>query len=726
MRRIILLSSYLIASICYGQPHTLDTLAHIAAYLDEVPQAPAADGDDWYNPSFHTYYQRQEAPVLTQLGRMLGIFSPIWDVKELYNALVDVTKQRKDITFTTDHMGEPSQTIPVAENAECIIWGDLHGALHSFYRGLYELHQQGKIDDSLTLQDENLYVCVIGDAIDRSPYSLEVLTIILHMMQQNPNRVIYIRGNHETNSYWTNFATRESLKQKARHLSDEDIPLQTEVDSFFNTLPRAVYMHIEGASGSFVHLSHKGRELHELVFDKTDIQYIKDISASIRGEARSEVLGETDGMNLLGFHYGSAEWSLLSCPVWVYQHFFGFMYDAFASLQFASDVDSAAITLYNRKVNSTNNRFNRAETYDLTSGKKLEAEKQEGTQERLSSLWFGSTIAISGGLEMQGPSLKRGITEAVKQANNAGGIKNSLLRPMIFDDDYLPHRALQNATYLLDDFDIHVFLAPTGTPTLQAYADKVKAARGAVLCPVTGAPQFRTPDASYMVHFRPSYPDEARALTKHVIDTYKTHRLAFLYQDDDFGRPLRDAAIQTLKEYGIDDWLAVPYVIGQVDFGYEAQKIRQYNPSAIGLFSTITASKEIIRELDAAFLMGRPLFGNSDLGTFSFQQFIREHGLRCVIARAVPNPKESTLPIAQEFRERMDISGWPYDVFAFEGFIATQLFVQALREIAAPIQIDRMLQWFEGLQQYQFKGLELTFNPQKRDLGQNVTVETIV
>ena len=72
-----------------------------------------------------------------------------------------------------------------------------------------------------------------------SPYILETLTIILRLLQVNPQNVIYLRGEQEIAHNWLQYGLKSELRIRARHLSDARVPLQKDIDAFFNTLPIA-------------------------------------------------------------------------------------------------------------------------------------------------------------------------------------------------------------------------------------------------------------------------------------------------------------------------------------------------------------------------------------------------------------------------------------------------------------------------------------------------------
>jgi len=719
MRRYIISVFIALAITCHGRAYRLDTISHISEYVQTVPELPEPSAGDWYHPNFYTFMQQMQPSLWGDITSLFGFTVKSWEALEFSDVLRRVTEKREQMDLPKKG-NKLYQQVHVAPESKLYVWGDLHASLHSLCRGLYVLQQRGVINDQLQLQDEHTYIEIMGDTVNRAPYSLQTLTVILHLMEQNPQQVIYTRGNHETDSYWTNFTMREQLRLAADHLSDEDIPLYDEINAFFATLPHVLYVAVENHPEEMLHVSHGGTSLHDQIQDNKDLSQMQKIVARLRGEARFQVLRETNGLELIGFVYGAPEWSLISCPNWVYQHYFNFTYDAFATVYFGDTLASSTLTLNARDATHDDAEFQQVEHYHLTTGVRKKTPQPQALDAQQFS--FGSSIAISSGLGMQGESLYRGITTAVIHENHENG---TIMQPYLLNDAYMPHHAYQNATTLMDDFGVNTFVAPTGTPTLDMYQGVVKRQAGAIFFPVTGADMFRSSEMSHMIHFRPSYAQEARKLTEYMLEEHKATRILFFYQDDNFGRSLRDEGASVMQDRGFTGWESLSYVAGQVDFTTQAQKVREYNPSAIAFFSTVDAAKRLIRELSLSFLINRMLFGNSDLSVYGFRSFLRDYGLSCHVALAVPDPQTSDIPIAQEFREQMNKLGWPQDVFAFEGYIAIQLLSHALSQIKQPAQPSDIVAWFEQLDQYNFKGLELTFDPETRALSQPVRIEHV-
>ena len=78
-----------------------------------------------------------------------------------------------------------------------VVIGDIHGSLHSLLDIILNMNESGLFTASGSLM-ENVRVVFLGDLLDRSPYTLECLYIILRLCRENPEKVVLLAGNHET------------------------------------------------------------------------------------------------------------------------------------------------------------------------------------------------------------------------------------------------------------------------------------------------------------------------------------------------------------------------------------------------------------------------------------------------------------------------------------------------------------------------------------------------
>lgn len=338
------------------------------------------------------------------------------------------------------------------------------------------------------------------------------------------------------------------------------------------------------------------------------------------------------------------------------------------------------------------------------------------------TITIGSSMSLERGIASIGKGLQRGMHTCVAHQNKIGGIQGQDIALTIYNDNYTPFLARENIQRLLETTDI--IACPLGSITLQAYLPLIQQQDASLFFPVTGSSAFRNKELKQLINYRPSFADETDILIEHLIERYGSERFLFFYQDDAYGRSGLDAAHQLLTRHGITQWIDVPYVLGQTDFTDAVKKIRSAQVDAIGFFSTTPATQELIRQLGVDALSNKKLFGLSFLGEVPFRIFLKQKGLHVLFGAAVPNPKESPLAIAQEYRTAMDAAGLGYDVFSFEAYITTSLLLDTMLQIKAPITGQTIMQQLESLYRATFKGLRLTFNPETRSLARYVWIET--
>jgi len=78
-----------------------------------------------------------------------------------------------------------------------VVLGDFHGSLHSMLDVLLDMRASGALDSKGRLSPGHAVVC-LGDLLDRSPYTLECLYLVLRLARENPKNVVVLAGNHET------------------------------------------------------------------------------------------------------------------------------------------------------------------------------------------------------------------------------------------------------------------------------------------------------------------------------------------------------------------------------------------------------------------------------------------------------------------------------------------------------------------------------------------------
>ncbi len=709
---------------------TLIELNKQAQKLDEFPKNEV---NDWLDPKFTQTYESIGPSIFNKLFRTNKPIIKLFD-----KTLKQIIAQKHH--NSPDHKHAINLVVPLG--SECFIWGELSGGFHSLMRSLLFLKQQGYLSNSFQLMKPNTYLIFNGNAIGRGPYNIETLLTILLLMLKNPEHVFYTQGNMEQYEYWTNYTLKEELQYRAQPLFSQNIPYLKEITQFLDSLPIALYINTEQDPMEYIRISFfssselikdeavlvsllknsSKKGIHRLSIPKKSADVVSkehpNVLIAITSEPWIKEHKAKKGLAAQSYERGSASWTVLSSPIGSHKALLGFEYDAYAKLIVKSPLIESTISLYNHRYNDTKS-FDLEGTYDLQKGTSAHSNEQS---EML--LNIGSSMALVGGVPIMGQRIKRGMETRLKEANKNSDVPNHVIRSFVYNDDYVPSITRENINQLIKSDKADIILLPVGSPTFGSYLDYVKNKNVVTLFPITGGPQFRNPELKGVVHFRGTYVDEVRALIDYIIKEGAAKKFAFFYQNDSYGKPPLDAAHEELKKNNITDWVDIPYQRNSTNLAEQAALIKKEQPDAIGLFSAAEPTRELLRQIGIEFLTNKELFGISFLGEESFRKFLKKYGLNVLFGAVVPNPNTSDLPIVQEYRKTMDAYEYPYDIFSLEAYIGTSILLDIMKQITPPITKEKILDKLEHLNNYNFKGLHLTFDPKRRDLAQYIWLES--
>lgn len=693
------------------------TLGDFRGWAKNFQEAPAKDSSrdarmvNLTDPQFTTFYRSMEPGFFRWILSRLHILSRSWSPMELQDQLVRIAKKRPALSKRPAF-----KDIMVKKGTRAVFFGALYGSFFSFLRDLTELEKEGMITNDLVVADDT-YLVILGDVVNFSPYSFQLLAVILELIEKNPERVIYLRGEQETDGYWENFSVmRYPLTRWAELWGSkkdrEALPLKKELNGFFDTLP------------DYLMIRHETDKVPTLIssFQRPPdiLTRPANVTCLIMGHLQDQFLWKTSGLYFSGFENGVATWSLISCPNRINQDFMDFFNDAFILVNFAETFTRSELHFIHRDVREKKDFID--DLYSLALGFSLAKGRDFIEYPVLST---GATMSLSGPVSTVGRGGKSGIEEGLLRINRNGGIQKHLIRPVIFNDSYIPRIARRNVSFLKDGYGINLLLAPQGTPTFEAYFDRVKNGDFYVFFPVTGGEQFRDPSFSHVIHLRQSYTREVRGLVDHVTNEYGSKRFAFIYQDDSFGLQLINAAHDQLKKQGITSWVDIPFQRDQLLLRDQVKKMVSSGADAIGFFFTSNSlARDFLEKIGGTFLKGKHLFAISFLDDPLFRQYLTSHGIKITFSYVFPNPHDKSIQIAREFLEEAELRHSPIDANGFEGFIAAMLFGDGLTHITPPFTGDKLMNYFESLQGYDFKGLKLTFHPETRSFDLPIWILT--
>ncbi len=717
------------------------SLSATQAYARSVPEyVNTIDNNNWTDPDFSSFYASRTP---TFIGQLLSWFSKRdtqFNFAHFKGMVEQIVKSREQHKLT----GEFIQKYGARPGDRILVWTDLFGAFHSLLRDLQELKSQNVISDTFEIMQENYFFVFNGNVMSHSPYGSETLAVVIRLMEKNPERVVYIRGALEERQEWHSYGFARELKMRASSISTESIPMDSLLTRFFNTLPLGLYIPSTTSANieTVLITSHTAADtgFKEKKFagflEKKDTSLLTSfkltgeepskkevkVVAMIINEDRSTAYQPTNGLHIVGTKEEAMAWGAFSSPSHRNQRLYDFFNDAFVELSITQALNHWTIGLIAQDVRTLNG-FTLIATYNLLTGQPITpgAAGKVPIKEK-EAVTFGATLDLSKSLSTTGKPLKKGLELAFAKVMREGGVGAFIPRLLIYDDEYTPSKTRM----LLKKFEkehIDIFLNSMGSPTHQEYIPYIKAGKVLSLFPYTGAPIFRTPDLTSIVHYRIGYVDEGKALAEYALTALDAKKIVIFYQNDAFGKGELEGAMEVLDKHAFKEVTKVPYERNDVQFDAQAKIIAQVDPDTIFFFAVTPAARSLIRQMGVQFFKGKNLIGTSVYDE-SFDRFLDEKGLKFVMVRVVPNPKTSPLEIVQEYRKEAEKEHQTPNLVSLEAYINASIFFDVLKHIQPPLTKEKIITAFSKIKNYNFKGIELNYNPQTHELGKTLWLDT--
>lgn len=695
------------------------TLSKLQGHVEKLEEYPPIENDNYINPDYTTYYKDLKGNILVRFFKKIGVLEETVTASSISSKMTEIKKNNKDF-------GKKSLYLSTKPGDKFVFFGDLHGALHSLYRNLRELKAQGVIDEKLKIRDPTVKIIFMGNLIDRSPYGLETLHVVLTMLARNPGTVIYLRGSHEHEKNWQNYDFRRELEHRLDKVSDNDVFIRS-LDLFFAELPTRLYLRNPDGSGSVA-------AVNSLYADKTStlLKEEKNIEVLVRNQSRSTFYQATSGLDLLVPEEGIPAWTVFSSPTLGFQKLYHFYKDTFAVLELGEALSGSRWRHVLRDAGKPGEAFD-SRYLHLLSGMPLK--KEEFIKQDWYEQGIGVPLDLSESASVLGQRLQAGIDLRMRKLHREGGIHGKLLRIYYKNDHYTPSKTLQAVQTLNERKGVHLVLSPLGSPTTKALLPLAREKNLLILFPYTGLEELRAPSLTNMIHFRASYKEEATALVRYAKEKLLKQKFALFYQNDAYGITSAEAAIKLLKEqYGVSEEqiCEAAYVRNTLEIEEAAEKIRLCYPDVIFLFSTPAPSLRLFEKLGATSLSNVTLMGVSflsdrfrDLVSTNKHKSYMGMGLPFVISRVTPSPTLSEAEIVKEYRQEMDrqYPGARLDVDSLEGYINASLLIDALQGVEGPFTQEKLLAKLKEAGQGNYRGLGLKFNPLTRQLSEDVWID---
>jgi len=299
--------------------------------------------------------------------------------------------------------------------------------------------------------------------------------------------------------------------------------------------------------------------------------------------------------------------------------------------------------------------------------------------------------------------------------NAEGGIHGRKITYFLRDDAYQPPKTKAIAKELVEDKKVFAFASGVGTATGMAVKKYLHKNRVPWVGPASGSTYWAYPPTKYLFAVYPLYCDEAAILINYAVEKMGKKRIAFFYQNDDYGKEGLYGAELALEKYGMKLVAAVSAEPLDTDLSSHCVKLRAANPDCV-LIWVLPKHGAIILGTAAKMDFKPQWMASSTLSDTPIMYKISKGLFKDVMVTSFGEVPESQHPLMKKYKEAHDKFA-PKDrwgIFFYAGFLFAEPMVEGLKRCGRDLTADNFVKAMETIKDFQGIGPKITYGPNKR------------
>ena len=315
---------------------------------------------------------------------------------------------------------------------------------------------------------------------------------------------------------------------------------------------------------------------------------------------------------------------------------------------------------------------------------------------------IGIHLDLSGPITMFGVPQRNGHIMRVEEQNAKGGVQGRKITLIIEDNGYDPKKGVLATQKLIQQDKVFALVGVLGTavfiPSMQIALDE-------------GIP-FIFPGTNSRVAFEPfnplkfamgaPYDSQIKTGVKYFAEQMKKKKIGIVYQDDDFGKSIRDAAMEQAKIEKVEVVGAESYKRGDTSFSSQVANLQRDGADLIVLGTVPREAAGVMTEVaklgwkvDALANAGVCAQATVTLG----KEAVEGLYIQC---QYVPFDPEHETPIVQDwikrYEERFKIKA---DVAAATTYDMEDMIIMAFDRAGRDVTAQKFLAGLESIKNYQ-------------------------
>ena len=301
--------------------------------------------------------------------------------------------------------------------------------------------------------------------------------------------------------------------------------------------------------------------------------------------------------------------------------------------------------------------------------------------------------------------------------NEEGGIHGRKIKYFLRDDAYQPPKTKAIAKELVEDKKVFAFACGVGTATGMAVKKYLQVNKVPWVGPAAGSVHWCYPpeNAEYLFGTYPLYCDEASLLTNYAVDTLNKKRIAFFYQNDDYGKEGLIGAQMALEKKGMNFVATASTEPLDTNLDSHCMKLKAAEPDVVIMW--VLPKHAAIMLKTAAKLGFRPVWMvTSTLSDYQEMYKTTEGLYKDVIFSSFGELPDSTHPLMTKYHNAQEkyAPNERWGIFYYAGILFVEPLVEAIKRCGRDLTVDNFINAMESIKDFQGIGPKMSFGPDKR------------
>jgi len=318
---------------------------------------------------------------------------------------------------------------------------------------------------------------------------------------------------------------------------------------------------------------------------------------------------------------------------------------------------------------------------------------------------IGQSAALTGPGSALAAPFVQGARLYFDKLNAGGGVNGRKVELVTLDDRGNPAITAENTKKLLGQGVLSLF-GYYGSPQVTAAYPLIKDSDVLMFGPMAAADELRGALYANVFSIRPGYSEEAAAITRHA-ETLGARRLAILHGSDGESMVALEAAERTMGGMGAN--LVAKHVVGSGSVASSVDKTLEKKPESVLVLGDAGGAASAVRDLRAKGFRG-PIYGFSNTGESLLAEELGREGAGVVVVRVVPKSDSAKVAVVRELQADAQAAkaGKP-NVYMLEGYLAAQVFTEALRRSSKDPTRAKLRKALESLEDLSVGGFRVHF-----------------